>query len=54
MTTTTNSKFYWLGFEDGFAGGVCNDECGLSRQEGFAYRQGFRAGIKAAEEAARR
>jgi hypothetical protein len=45
----TMSKFYWLGFEDGFAMGVCREEH-LTPQEAFAYRNGFTAGWKASEE----
>lgn len=37
---------YNIGFEDGFAGCVCNDS-NMTNQEAFAYRQGFAAGMKA-------
>ena len=45
------AAIYWTGFEDGFAGGVCNDY-GFTAKESFAYRNGFTAGAKAAIEAA--
>lgn len=38
---------FWIGFEDGLAGGVCRDY-GLDPKSAFAYRKGFAAGVKAA------
>tara|TARA_R110002126_G_scaffold290144_1_gene446474 strand:+ start:496 stop:633 length:138 start_codon:yes stop_codon:yes gene_type:complete len=42
------NSLYTIGFEDGFADCVCND-MGMTAQEAFAYRQGFKAGSKARE-----
>lgn len=42
------SKFYSIGFEDGLAGSVCNDN-GFDANQAFAYRAGFAAGAKTAE-----
>ena len=39
-------KFYWVGFEDGFADNV-EDVRGMTARQAFAYRKGFRAGLRA-------
>jgi hypothetical protein len=43
-------KFYWVGFEDGFADCSCR-ESGLTSKEAFLYRKGFKDGYKARDEA---
>ena len=46
----TNQDAYYLGFEDGFADGVCMDT-DMTAQQAYSYRKGFAAGTKARDEA---
>ena len=39
-------KYFWMGFEDGFADCV-EDVRGFTAQQAFAYRKGFKAGLRA-------
>ena len=42
----TTKDAYYLGFEDGYADGVCMDT-EMTPQQAYAYRKGFAAGQKA-------